>query len=67
MKNAKEFDFNKKKPISQQFKIKNPPEMKKEKTEDLSSLFNQPPLIKGIEVTQGKDFSLNQNRLKYIF
>ena len=31
MKNAKEFDFNKKKPISQQFKIKNPPEMKKEK------------------------------------
>ena len=61
MKNAKEFDFNKKKPISQQFKIKNPPEMKKEKTEDLSSLFNQPPLIKGIEVTQ-KDFSLNQNK-----
>jgi len=62
MKNAKEFDFNKKKPISQQFKIKNPPEMKKEKTEDLSSIFNQPPLIKGIEVTQGKDFSLNQNK-----
>ena len=62
MKNAKEFDFNKKKPISQQFKIKNPPEMKKEKTEDLSSIFNQPPLIKGIEITQGKDFSLNQNK-----
>ena len=62
MKNEKEFDYNKKKPISQQFKIKNPPEMKKEKTEDLSSLFNQPPLIKGIEVTQGKDFSLNQNK-----
>ena len=64
MKNAKEFDFNKKKPISQQFKIKNPPEMKKEKTEDLSSIFNQPPLIKGIEVTQGKDFSLNQNKVQ---
>ena len=64
MKNAKEFDYNKKKPISQQFKIKNPHEMKKEKTEDLSSIFNQPPLIKGIEVTQGKDFSLNQNKKK---
>ena len=27
--------------------------MKKEKTEDLTSLFNQPPLIKGVEIFQG--------------
>ena len=53
MKNEKEFDYDKKKPIIKNFKIKNIPEMKKEKTEDLSSIFNQPPLIKGIEVTQG--------------
>ena len=53
MKNAKEFDFDKKKPNFQKYIINSVPEMKKEKTEDLSSLFNQPPLIKGIEVIQG--------------
>ena len=61
MKNEKEFDYDKKKPIIQKFKIKNIPEMKKEKTEDLSSLFNQPPLIKGIEVTQGNHNVVQKN------
>ena len=53
MKNIKEFDFDKKRPNFQNNTIKDIPEMKKEKTEDLTSLFNQPPLIKGIEILQG--------------
>ena len=53
MKNAKEFDYDKQKPNFQKIKALNIPEMKKEKTEDLSSLFNQTPLIKGIEIIQG--------------
>ena len=52
MKNGKEFDYDKQKPIIQKIKIKPIPEMKKEKTEDLTSLFAQPPLIKGIEITR---------------
>ena len=57
MKSEKEIDKNNQKSILQKYKIKNPPEMKKEKTADLSSLFNQPPLIKGIEVIQGNDLT----------
>ena len=53
MKNGKEFDYDKKKPNFQKNLKIGMPEMKKEKTEDLSSLFNQPPLIKGIEILQG--------------
>ena len=53
MKNVKEFDFDKKRPNFQKNSIKDIPEMKKEKTEDLTSLFNQPPLIKGLEIYQG--------------
>ena len=68
MKKEKEFDYDKKRPNFQKYNIKNLPEMKKEKTEDLSSLFNQPPLIKGIEITQG-DSILNpkkKNNIKII-
>ena len=64
MKNEKEFDYDKKKPIIKNFKIKNIPEMKKEKTEDLSSIFNQPPLIKGIEVTQGNSIVVQKKNKK---
>ena len=64
MKNEKEFDYDKKKPFIQKFKIKNIPEMKKEKTEDLSSIFNQPPLIKGIEVTKVNSNVVQKNNKK---
>ena len=64
MKNEKEFDYDKKKPFIQKFKIKNIPEMKKEKTEDLSSIFNQPPLIKGIEVTKVNSNVVQKNSKK---
>ena len=64
MKNEKEFDYDKKKPFIQKFKIKNIPEMKKEKTEDLSSIFNQPPLIKGIEVTKENSNVIQKNSKK---
>jgi hypothetical protein len=50
MKKEKEFDYDKQKPKIEKEKIKQIPEMKKEKTEDLTSLFAQPPLIKGIEI-----------------
>ena len=50
MKNEKEFDYDKQKPKIEKEKINKIPEMKKEKTEDLTSLFAQPPLIKGIEI-----------------
>lgn len=54
MKNAKEFDYDKQKPNLEKYKIKNLTEMKKEKTENLSSLFNHPSSIKkGIEILQG--------------
>ena len=62
MKNGKEFDYNKQKPILQNNKINNIPEMKKEKTEDFTSLFNQPPLIKGIEVAQGNPKLINKKK-----
>lgn len=58
MKNAIEFDYDKKKPNLEKYKIKNLPEMKKEKTENLSSLFNHPSLKKGIEIIQG-DIAIN--------
>ena len=59
MKNAIEFDYDKKKPNIEKYKIKNLPEMKKEKTENLSSLFNHPSLLKkGIEIIQG-DIAIN--------
>ena len=63
MKNEKEFDYDKQKPKLQKYKINNIPEMKKELTEDLSSLFNQPPLIKDIEVIQGNPKILNKKRI----
>ena len=50
MKYEKEFDYDKQKPKIEKEKINKIPEMKKEKTEDLTSLFAQPPLIKGIEI-----------------
>ena len=62
MKNEKEFDYDKQKPKLQKYKINNIPEMKKELTEDLSSLFNQPPLIKDIEVIQGNPKILNKKK-----
>ena len=62
MKNEKEFDYDKQKPKLQKYKINNIPEMKKELTEDLSSLFNQPPLIKDIEVIQGNPKIMNKKK-----
>ena len=51
MKNPKNFDYDKQKPFStKQYIIQKESESNKD---DINKFLNEPPLIKGIEVTQG--------------
>ena len=64
MKNEKEFDYDKKKPKLDEIKVKKVIEMKKEKTEDLTSIFNRSNHSKNVEVIQRDSSTKDRNEKK---
>ena len=64
MKNEKEFDYDKKKPKLDEIKVIKVIEMKKEKTEDLTSIFNRSNHSKNIEVIQRDSSAKDRNEKK---
>ena len=64
MKNEKEFDYDKKKPKLDEIKVIKVIEMKKEKTEDLTSIFNRSNHSKNVEVIQRDSSAKDRNEKK---
>ena len=66
MKNGKEFDYTKKPPNFEQNNIAEKPEMRKEKSENLSQIFDKSHNSKSIEVIQKEPIQKCENKKKKI-